>query len=650
MAINQSQIDGLLNKVSIVDVIGKYIDIQKKGRNYLSVCPFHDDSDPSMHISPDKRIFKCFVCGTGGNVITFVQEFNNVTFFKAVSLIAKEYKIKIDGLKEFDDKPKFTSEEAKLFNINKEAVNFFTGMMISNYAKRARSYLNTRKIVKNELSKFDIGYCPSEVSLYDYLIKMGYDKKIIAASGLIYSKGVSNKCFFEKRIIFPICDEENNVIGFSGRAFLEGDEPKYKNSIENLIFKKSQLAYNFYNAKKDIRIKNEVLILEGFMDVISLQRININNAIAIMGTSFTDFHVKLLSKVTKNFKLFLDGDKAGVNAALKTAMFLMDKKINVTIIYNQTNKDPDELVVAGEKNLITQMIENALHPIDFAIEFFKKDLNLNDSLNIQEFVNKIVDLINHEQSQIMRDISINKLSQITNIDRETIMTMVKNKGISLNQPVEAHQPMDDFVEQMYIPNDADYVDDGFHMDGYYEPVENHVSTPENKPTVNNDLKTQNIFNAINKSKFSKNLSEASIILELLKSDEYLELIENNINKFFNKNIRIIAKFIIEKYKQNSYSGNDFELIASELAKIDKKLYELIFQLNNILFLAKAENKAAERIEDMFRTIEIYSLWTEVEEYQLKMKETIDHQLKMTYLIRIEELMKSIKKLEDKWRN
>ncbi|QEH62048.1 DNA primase [Spiroplasma chinense] len=664
MAINQHQIDNLINKVDIVDVVSKYIDVQKKGRNYLSICPFHDDSDPSMHISPDKKIFKCFVCGTGGNVITFVQEFNNVTFFKALSIISKDYNLKIDGLNEGREAPKHTTAESRVLEINKAAADFFNGLIISNHAKLARAYLNERFIKKGEISKFNIGYAASEVELYEYLIKKGFEKKDIVNSGLIYSKGISNKCFFENRIVFPILDDEGNTIGFSGRAFKEGDEPKYKNSMENIVFKKSQLAYNFSNAKKEIRVKNEILILEGFMDVISLERVGIFNSVAIMGTSFTDFHVKLFSKVTKNFKLFLDGDKAGVKASLKTAMFLMDRKINVTVISNKTGKDPDELVIAGETNLINQMIKESLHPIDFAFEYYQGQYNIKDSNQLSDFVNNMVEIISHETNLIVRESSISKLSNLTGINEETILnyfTKLKNNPvISEPTPIIEREISNVYDEQGFVNNEMiedhwmagpDEEQGGFFMESLndFDQVvkENHQAvSPSNN---NKSISKNNLDILFARAKAKKNFSEAGIILDLLKSNENLELIEKNSVRFENTNLKLIAKFIIEKYKSNNYNGDDFQQIANELSNFNKKLEEVIYYMKNILFLEETGIKTKKAIEDAFDKIEVYKIAMEVIEYKEKIDSTNDYELQKTYLERIEWLLEKIKQIESKWR-
>ncbi|AHB36538.1 DNA primase [Spiroplasma apis] len=637
MKISQQQIDNIIQLTDISEVIGKYLDLQKKGRDYRAVCPFHDDSSPSLMISKEKKIFKCFVCGTGGNAITFLQEFNNISFYKALSLLAKDSNIVIEGLNNLEDKPKVSSFESRLFDLNKEAAKFFNGLLLTSEAKKARNYLTNRNISSQEIEKFKIGYCPGNSNLYSFLKGKGFTKKEIEISGLIYTQGVNQVPFFKDRIIFPITDIDSNIIGFSGRVVDPNDTPKYKNSSENNVFKKSQLAYNLENAKKEIRIKNEILILEGFMDVISLERINIKNSIAIMGTTFSNFHLDLITKVTKNIKLFLDGDKPGVMAALKIAKFLMSKRLNVTIIQNDTSKDPDELVTAGEVNLINQMIANSKHPVDFAIDYFVKETDLNDTLQVDNFIKNVIDVLQYEKNEIISAKNINKISELTNIDKSLIeKTLAKTTP---NIFVKEEKPKTEFIPPYIIGNETQ--DNGFFIPNYdlQEKTLNLVT----KKSFDNNLNKRD-FNRI---KSAKNKAESAIILELLRSDENAKVIEKKLNLFESSSLRTIAKFIIEQYRENKYNGNDFEIIANAASQISRKFQEILYNINNLNF-AWVQNRLSEKaIEDIFDTIEIYRLKLEEENYINKLKSTNNYQLKKDLMLQIDNIRKQIQVVEKK---
>ncbi|AGR42287.1 DNA primase [Spiroplasma diminutum] len=648
MAISQQQIDSVIKKANIVEVIGKYIDLQKKGRNYVSICPFHDDSDPSMNISPDKNIFKCFVCGTGGNVITFVQEFNNITFFKALSLIANDLKIKIDGLKDFEDKPKYNSKESILFEINKVATNFFNGLLISSLSIKARNYLAERKISESEIEKFKIGFCPKKAKLYDYLIKLGFSKDNIFESGLVYKNGVEYNCAFENRLIFPITDEESNIIGFSGRVIDSNESPKYKNSIENIIFKKSQLAYNFDSAKKEARIKNEIIILEGFMDVISLESIDIKNTVAIMGTNMSEYHIKLFSRVAKKYKLFLDGDKAGVNAALKISQFLLEKNIDVTIIENETGKDPDELVKAGEKNLINQMIENTIHPANFASKYFSKDLDIKNSIKVSEFIDKVFSILKYESNEGIIGSIIMNLSEITKLEIQTIKNIFEKSKKDIKTNIIKSE--NTIIENNFIPDfdpNQEYINRM--MNSFSEEDGSQFDLPENAfETIQKNKIEKKIIQQVS-NKNSKHFAEAAIVWNILDNDSLIEELSKRINNIESLGVKRTLNFIIDQYKENKYVGHNWEQIANDIKQLDIKYCEYIFEIKNRHFASLQKALSKKGLDDCFDAIELYRIRDEIESFSKKINSTDDKELKNHFAEQIEELLKDRNKIYDKRR-
>ncbi|WP_342275042.1 DNA primase [Spiroplasma endosymbiont of Cantharis lateralis] len=648
MAISQNQIDSVLLKANIVDVIGKYIDLQKKGRNYVSICPFHDDSDPSMNVSPDKKIFKCFVCGTGGNVITFVQEFNNITFFKALSLIAKDLNIKIDGLKEFENKVKHNSKESTLFEINKAAANFFNGLLISSLSIKARDYLKERQISEQEIERFKIGFCPKNVKVYDYLIKLGFSQENIFDSAIVYKSGVDYNCTFENRLIFPITDEDSNIIGFSGRVINSNDSPKYKNSSENLIFKKSQLAYNFDKAKKEARIKNEIIILEGFMDVISLEAIDIKNSVAIMGTTMSDYHLKLFSRVAKKYKLFLDGDKAGVNAALKISQFLLEKNIDVTVVENNTGKDPDELVKAGEKNLINQMIENSSHPANFATRFFSKDLDIQNSLKVNDFIEKVITVLKYESKENIVESVVANLADITRLEKSTIFKTLNKATSKVKSSISKNIDVNYQENNMVDFNEGqDYINRM--LNAFVNDENSQFEIPEyGYETIKKDKIVQSNLQQVKKN-HSKNFAEAAIVWNILDNDSLLDNLDRKINNIENINVKRTINFIIEQYKKNGYVGHNWEQIANEIKKLNKNYCEYIFEIKNRHFTALQKTLSPKGLEDCFDAIELYKIEDEIMLYSEKINSTQDNELKINYAEHREELLKLRNKIYEKRR-
>ena len=650
MNISQHQIDNLVNKANIVDIIGKYLHIQKKGKNYVAVCPFHDDSDPSLTISPDKKIFKCFVCGTGGNIISFLQEFNNITFFKALTLLSEELNIKIEGLKNFNEKPKYNDEEIKILQINKDAALFFNAMLITKYGIEATTYLKNRTIDKNEISKFLIGFAPKEVNLKNFLLKKRYKEQDILNSKLTSLKEVNEWNFFENRIIFPITDEDDNVIGFSGRTINDTDKPKYKNSIESLVFKKSQLVYNYSNAKNHIRSSNEIVILEGFMDVISLERIEIKNSIAIMGTTLSDYHIKLFSKLTKNFKLFLDGDKAGVNASLKNAMMLMDININVTIIENNTGKDPDELVRDGDQNLIKKMIDSARHPIDFALDYFGKKIIDGDLTSLKINTDIIKEVISHEKNSIIRASAINRLAKILNTPREQLEQEIKTPSI-----VEVINPNESYNFEPNLNNNF-IVDDSMYINSLNDENDSFIFYADNQ---NQDIKRNEIENTDQQvlEKLNSSLqriiahsrmkiSEALLILQLIYDSSLVEEIKKRIDLFSNQNVQIIARIIIDMYENESYQGNDFEKVSAKLILMLGSKAETLFEIRNKLESQRRIRYSSKGIQDMFNKITIYRLWDDFDTKIRNINSLSDIKAKKILHKMCEDIMIKIRKIEN----
>lgn len=650
MNISQHQIDNLVNKANIVDIIGKYLNIQKKGKNYVAVCPFHDDSDPSLTISPDKKIFKCFVCGTGGNIISFLQEFNNITFFKALILLSEELNIKIDGLKNFNEKPKYNDEEAKILQINKDAALFFNAMLITKYGIEAMTYLKNRTIDKNEISKFLIGFAPKEVSLKNFLLKKGYKEQDIINSKLTSLKEVNEWNFFENRIIFPITDENENVIGFSGRTINDIDKPKYKNSIESLVFKKSQLVYNYSHAKNHIRSSNEIVILEGFMDVISLERIGIKNSIAIMGTTLSEYHIKLFSKLTKNFKLFLDGDKAGVNASLKNAMMLMDININVTIIENNTGKDPDELVRDGDQNLIKKMIDSSRHPIDFALDYFGKKIIDGDSISLQNNTDIIKEVISHEKNSIIRASAINRLAKILNTPRETLEEQIKTPAI-----VEVVNPNESYNFEPNLNNDF-IIDDSMYIKSLNDENDSFIfhTNNQNQDIIRNEIAhtDQQVLESLNSSlqriiaHSRMKISEALLILQLIYDPAIVEEIKKRIDLFPNQNVQIIARIIIDMYENEGYQGNDFEKVSTKLISMLGPKAETLFEIRNKLESQRRIRYSSKGIQDMFDKIMVYKLWDDFDTKIRNINSLSDIKAKKILHTMCEDIMIKIRKIEN----
>ena len=327
------------NKTNIVDIINEYIKVEKKGANYWALCPFHDDVNPSMSISFEKKIFKCFSCGVGGNVVHFLQRFKNISFIESIKLICEQYSIDYSSYINIIEK-KYSPEEEKIFKINQET--FFFYQYILNKEKESneelKKFLNKRSLEIEQIEKYSIGFAPRGESLYKFLLKKGFTKEEINFAGLINK---NDNDYFQNRLIFAIIEEDNFIYGFSGRNIEDDSDIKYLNSRENVVFKKRNIVWNINNLNYS---ENKIIIFEGFMDVISWEKNSNTNvkAIALMGLNLNPKIIKRLKKITKMITLGYDNDIAGINNTILSGNELIKNDISVFILSFMGGKDIDE--------------------------------------------------------------------------------------------------------------------------------------------------------------------------------------------------------------------------------------------------------------------------------------------------------------------
>ncbi|QJG67073.1 DNA primase [Mycoplasma phocoenae] len=394
----------------IVGVISEYCNLIKNGKNYKAPCPFHDEKTASFIVSPEKQIFTCFGCKKSGSVIRFIEFKKNISAFEALKLLAARANIDISKYDKYSNTSVKTERQLSLIEINAAANTFFQYQ----YHKQKESnninllnVINSRKLEQLDIDivkHFQIGYSDEDISINEYLQKKGFAQNVIANSSLTaFEKEHRN--FFNNRLIFPIYNDDLNCVGFSGRTVVN-DEIKYLNTSENEIFKKHSLFFNWQNVKEKLIKDNEVYIVEGQFDVIALYRIGIENAIAVMGTSLTEFHLKMLQKCTIN--LFYDGDKAGKAATVKSLNTLLkfkDRyKYRINIIDNNSPADPDELFNAmpnGEA--LKTIIKNKINYLDYIYNStVNKDTNsFEESIqNINQF-NQYLTLLNQTERDVL---------------------------------------------------------------------------------------------------------------------------------------------------------------------------------------------------------------------------------------------------------
>lgn len=424
----KQKIQKIREAVNIVDIVGEYLKLTRKGSNFWAICPFHEDSNPSLAISQDKQIYKCFACGEQGNVFIFLQKYKNIDFLTSLKEVAKFAKL---DLKDFDlaISEEKKSELHKFKELHDLAVSFYQYQLTTAEGKSALGYLQERNISEANINDFGLGYAPSNNQLLDYLILQGYEQIDLIESGLTKITDADKvKDMFFNRIMFPIVDLDGHCIGFSARKYLiKGkDSFKYINTPETEIFKKGQVLYNLYNAKKAVSVRNgNIYLVEGYMDVISLTNQGIQNCVALMGTNLTKEHMVLLKKITNNIVIFLDGDEAGKTAANKIAINLLANDFDVKIVDNPTTSDPDELINQNI-TVFQEIIGNPVHPLAFAIKFFAQKYDVQkDSAQLKAFLEQLKPMWQVVRDAVTVDFYLESLHQFTNLSVEQLRATLK---------------------------------------------------------------------------------------------------------------------------------------------------------------------------------------------------------------------------------
>lgn len=413
------------SKVNIVDVISEYLPVEQKGKNYFAICPFHDDHNPSMSISPEKQIYTCFVCGASGNVFNFVANYEKVSFVSAVKKVAQKIGINLDINVKDDYKPKDTKYDKyyKMFDITNK---YYQNNIKSVYGKKAIEYLHNRKINDDIINEFEIGLSMNDNNVSKLLEKKGYDVNELIDIGLCGKKDNFIYDIFRNRIMFPLYNLDGKPVGFSGRIYNGEKDSKYVNSKESIIFKKGNLLYNYHRALSHAREKHQIIVVEGFMDVIRLYTIGIKNVVATMGTAITKEHANLLMKLSKNIVLCFDGDKAGEKATISALDALEKIGITPKIIRLEDDLDPDDYIIKKGSDAYLTHLNNPMSSVVFKINIDKSKTNFNDYNEISTYLKNVSKELEKIDDKVVYELTVNKLSKETGVSCDTINDMVKS--------------------------------------------------------------------------------------------------------------------------------------------------------------------------------------------------------------------------------
>lgn len=422
--LSQEKINEIRQSVDIVDVIGQYLSLEKKGKNYVAICPFHEDNHPSMSISPQRQIFMCFVCHTGGNVFTFLQKYLNISYIEAVKKVAEFAHIDLSDYDLNVESKPISQEHVALYQMHQEAQKIYSYYLNTKLGLEAKTYLLKRHFSDELIKEFQIGYAPFDSTLYTAFQKLGYQEIDMVKAGLVM-ESEDHYDRFRDRIMFPLYDQQGRIVGFSGRIYKPTQtDSKYMNSPESDIFIKGQTLYHYHQCREAVKQAGFVYVLEGFMDVIAMYKAGIENTVALMGTALTKGHIQALRRLTKKIHLCLDGDQAGKSAMSKMAGELEHAGFKVEVIVLPDHHDPDEIYELHGQEGLKEALKKTKKSVEFQMDF---EYQMIDSTNYDDrkhYLEKMCQVIHGIEDSIDRDYYMHILSTKSGFSYEVIQQKI----------------------------------------------------------------------------------------------------------------------------------------------------------------------------------------------------------------------------------
>lgn len=413
--ISEDDIKAIRQQADIVDVMSRYITLEKKGKDYKAICPFHDDHDPSLSISTDKQIFKCFVCGTGGNVFTFVQKIENNSFLEAVCKVAEliHYPLHMDT-SQFQPK---VDENQPLYDCVQSYIRFLTYELQSENGESVKRYLSQRKINEDIIKRFEIGYAPESSRSVKYLKAKGFNEQILTDTGLIRTHNLDTYAVFDNRLMIPIHDENGNPVGFTARRLNEDkDVAKYINTSETKIYHKGHLIFNYHRAKEFAKKNKRCILVEGAMDVIAFEKADIHESIACLGTACTKEQITLLKRLNVPLVVCYDGDRAGKAATYKFGKLAVDYGLNFSIVKNTTGKDPDEIFNELGKDELYLSVHKTVSFVEFLFDYLPNQYDLDNYEDKKKFTSEMQSFIERTCTDFEKADYYSRIRDLTGFD------------------------------------------------------------------------------------------------------------------------------------------------------------------------------------------------------------------------------------------
>lgn len=560
MAIDSNLARDIKERADIVDVISYYLNsVQKKGRRYVAMCPFHDDHDPSLQIDKEKQMFRCYVCDSGGDVFSFVQKYEKCSFMDAIKKVAE-----IIG---YDD-PRLHSKIVvkhvdenlvPIYNCLTEIQKFYAYALTTEEGEIARKYLDGRHLSNEQRDKFGLGYAFKDGKMViKYLQQKGFSLKTIENTGigLVKTSGIDDNN--AGRLIFPIKDHNGQVVGFSARRIVDDDSAKYVNSPETKAFTKSNVLYNYHLAKQTAKHDGYVYVVEGFMDVFALDSIGITSCVALMSTKLTSRHIEMLRALGVEIRLCLDGDNPGQTAMMKIMSQLDEAKLPYRLVsVPQEVRDPDEILKQDGEEKLKTFVNSLVDPFNFAINYYRNVSPLETVENRKKVIIHFLPAIASLKTQLEKDDYIYKLEKATHFSAQAIRNLLKEYTTRQNR------------------NEPDY-------------------------NVNLEIESTIDVGKVSKQYRRLALAEFSVLKQMFLDKQAIEFYEKNIKYFNDENYRQIANFLIErKDKDEPISTSDIinDIQTSELPNND----QLIKTVSSIAF-AKSETYSPTLLEDYYKVI------------------------------------------------
>ncbi|HDC3538527.1 TPA: DNA primase [Staphylococcus aureus] len=443
MRIDQSIINEIKDKTDILDLVSEYVKLEKRGRNYIGLCPFHDEKTPSFTVSEDKQICHCFGCKKGGNVFQFTQEIKDISFVEAVKELGDRVNVAVDiEATQSNSNVQIASDDLQIIEMHELIQEFYYYALTKTVeGEKALTYLLERGFTDALIKERGIGFAPdSSHFCHDFLQKKGYDIELAYEAGLL-SRNEENFSYYDRfrnRIMFPLKNAQGRIVGYSGRTYT-GQEPKYLNSPETPIFQKRKLLYNLDKARKSIRKLDEIVLLEGFMDVIKSDTAGLKNVVATMGTQLSDEHITFIRKLTSNITLMFDGDFAGSEATLKTGQHLLQQGLNVFVIQLPSGMDPDEYIGKYGNDAFTAFVKNDKKSFaHYKVSILKDEIAHND-LSYERYLKELSHDISFMKSSILQQKAINDVAPFFNVSPEQLAN-----EIQFNQAPANYYPEDEY--------------------------------------------------------------------------------------------------------------------------------------------------------------------------------------------------------------